>query len=368
MTVELKTGGKLYGGWLRLQASLSIEQMANGFELGISELWTGQDKPWPIKPGDACELLFDGEPVITGYVDDTEINYDRQEHGMAIHGRDATGDLVDCAAIYKSGQWANKKLDAIAGDLCKPFGVGVKVETDVGAAFSSFKIEPGETAFECLDRAARLKAVLLVSDGLGNLVITRAGTQRGGTALVEGVNILQASAKFSWRERFSQVAVMGHGKIDLDTDFSAEHASPVATVKDEAITRYRPHIVIAEDHGDRARFRDRAVWEKNVRAGRGARGSITVQGWKDGSGKIWRPNTLVQVTSPMLHLDDAEMLIVGCLFTLDEGGSRTALSIARREAFDLISGIGRSKLFKKLNTKEEREKKKKADDWGLAPQ
>lgn len=365
MSVELLTGGKRYGGWLRLQASLSIEQLANGFELGVSEQWSGQAEPWLIRPGDECALLLDGESVITGYVDDTEINYDRQEHGVSIRGRDATGDLVDCAAVYKSGQWANKKLDAIARDLCQPFGIGVKVETDVGSAFASFKIEPGETAFETLDRAARLKAVLLISDGLGNLVITRAGTARTATALVEGQNILSASAQFSWKGRYSRITVTGHGKLDLDAEFASTHASPAATITDDAITRYRPHVVVAEDHGDRSRFLDRAEWEKTVRMGRGNRGSITVQGWTDAAGRVWRPNTLVSVTSPMLHLQDAEMLIVGCLFTLDESGTRTALSIARKEAFDLVTGIGRSKLFRKLNTKEERERKKKADDWSM---
>jgi prophage tail gpP-like protein len=143
-----------------------------------------------------------------------------------------------------------------------------------------------------------------------------------------------------------------------------EHVAPSATVTDDSVTRYRPRIVLADDHGTRARFRDRAEWEKNVRMGRGLRGSITVQGWTDDAGKLWQPNTLVSVTSPLLYLKEAEMLIVGCMYTLDDGGSRTALSIARREAFDLVAGIGKSKLFKKINTKEEKEKKKKkADDW-----
>lgn len=361
---ELSVGTEIYGGWQRVSVTRSIEQVANSFDLEVTERWPGQSTSRPIRPGEKCSLKLDGEIVITGYVDDAEPTYDRQSHGITVRGRDATGDLVDCSAIHKAGQWTNVPLDRIASDLCAPFGIKVKVETDIGDPFPSFKIEPGETAFECIERAARLKAVLLIADGEGSLVITRAGKVRGETALVEGVNILSARGTFSWKDRFSIYTVKGHDKIALDGDAVDSHIAPAATVTDEAITRYRPRIVLADDHGNKTRFRDRAEWEKNVRIGRGLRGSITVQGWTDGTGKLWQPNTLVTVTSPLLYLNEAEMLVVGCMYTLDDGGTRTALSIARREAFDLISGIGRSKLFKKINAKEEREKKKKADnDW-----
>lgn len=364
MKAELYVGTEIYGGWQRVSVTRSIEQVANSFDLEVTERWPGQSTSRPIRPGEKCTLKLDGETVITGYVDDAEPTYDRQSHGISVRGRDATGDLVDCSAVYKTGQWANAKLDRIAKDLCTPFGIEVKVEVDVGDAFTSFKLEPGETAFECIERAARLKAVLLVSDGEGNLVITRAGKDRSESALLEGQNILSARGQFSWKDRFSTYIVKGHDRIALDADAVASHIAPTATATDEAITRYRPRIILADDHGNKTRFRDRAEWERNVRMGRGLRGSITVQGWRDGAGKLWLPNTLVTVTSPLLYLYEAEMLIVGCLYTLDDTGTRTALSIARPQAFDLISGIGRSKLFKKINAKEEREKKQKGDtDW-----
>lgn len=359
---ELHVNGTIYGGWRRTSAQRSIEQIANGFELSVTERWPGQSVSRPIKPGDKCQLKLDGEAVITGHVDDSEPEYDQQSHSLSVKGRDATGDLVDCSAIYKTGQWANATLDRIARDLCAPFGIKVKVETDVGAAFSSYNIQEGESVFECIERAARLKAVLLVSDGEGNLVITRAGTRRSATALTEGDNILKARGQFGWKDRYSIITVKGQERGT--DDFFGEHAAgPSASVKDETISRYRPLIVLAEAHGAGATLRDRAEWERNVRMGRGNRGSITVQGWRDGSGALWQPNTLITVTSPMLWLNAAEMLIVGCTYTLDDSGTMTTLSIARREAFDLIAGIGRSKLARKLNDKEQREKKKKGDDW-----
>lgn len=361
---ELYVGTEIFGGWQRVSVTRSIEQIANGFELSVTERWPGQSVSRPIRPGEKCALKLDGETVITGHVDDADPSFGKQAHSLTVKGRDATGDLVDCSAIHKAGQWANAPLDRIARDLCAPFGIKVRVETDVGKPFSSYNIQEGETAFECIERAARLKAVLLISDGEGNLVITRAGKTRAETALVEGENILDGRGQFSWKDRYSIITVKGQERAT--DDFFGEHAAgPSASARDDAITRYRPLIVLAEAHGAGATLRDRATWERNVRMGRGNRGTVSVQGWRDGSGKLWQPNTLVTVTSPMLWLDHAEMLIVGCTYTLDDNGTRTTLAIARREAFDLVAGIGASKLSKKLNDKEEREKKKKGDDWSM---
>lgn len=359
---ELTVDGLIYGGWRRVAVTRSIEQIANTYELGVTERWPGQSSSRPIRPGSPCRVALDGETVITGFTDDSDPAYDKQSHELEIKGRDATGDLVDCSAIYKTGQWFNATLDRIARDLCAPFGIKVINEAGAFTPFSDFKIEEGETVFECIERGARLKAVLLIADSKGGLVITRAGKRKAQTALVEGENILAARGHFSWKDRHSTYTIKGQERGT--DDFSGENAAgPSATVRDEVINRYRPLVVLAEAHGAHATFRDRAEWERNVRMGRGNRASITVQGWRDGSGALWQPNTLVQVHSPELWLDDAEMLIVGCAHTLDDNGTRTTLSIARREAFDLVAGIGSSKLGRKLNDKEQREKRKKGDDW-----
>lgn len=361
---ELKISGVFYGGWKVVRVTRSIEQMAGTYELEVTERWPGQPLATPVRPGQPCQLLLDGEPVITGHVDMMSPDYDASRHTVRVQGRDRTADLVDCSAVFKSGQWHNAKLDRIAGDLLKPFGIGVVVEADVGAAFSSFNIQEGETVFECLERAARLKAVLLTSNPAGDLVITRAGRNRLDVALVEGKNIKAARAEFSWKDRFSSYQVKGQGRLGADGE--SVHSAPSGKVTDPIITRHRPLIVLAEAHSSNATLRDRAEWERNVRRGRSARGSITVQGWRRPDGGTWQPNDLVTVTSPLLWLDNAEMLIVGCTYTLDEqNGTLTELAIAKPEAFQLLEGVSQSKLFGKLKSKEQREKRETVEDWSM---
>lgn len=359
---ELRTGGNYYGGWKNLRITRSIEQMAGTFDLEITERWPGNPIASPLKPGGSCQVFLDGDVVITGYVDSVSPDYDASRHTIRVTGRDKTADLVDSSAIHKSGQWHKVKFDQLARDLIKPYGIKLVIEADVGAAFESWNIQEGETVFECLERAARMKALLLTSNPDGDLVVTRAGKERLDYGLVEGQNIKAARADFSWKERFSSYVTKGQGRLGADGE--TEHSAPSGKVDDPIITRHRPLIVLAESHSKNITLRDRAEWERNVRRGRSARGSITVQGWRHPGGELWQPNMLVPVTSPMLWLENAEMLIVGCTYSLDEqGGTLTELAIARPDSFQLLEGVAQSKLFGKLRTKEQREKREKAEDW-----
>lgn len=360
---ELKVGNSYYGGWTALSITRSIEQIAGTFNLDLTERWPGSAELRAIRTGEACQVLIDGLPVITGYVDDVEIDYDAQSHSVRVSGRDKTGDLVDCSAIHQTGQWHNVKLEQIARDLLKPFGIGLKVLVDTGKALSSWNIEEGETVFECLSRAARMKAVLLVSDAEGNLVITRASSVVPPGALIEGRNIEVASGRFTAKDRYSTYLTKGQGK-GSDDWYGRNAAQPAADVRDAAVSRYRPLVVLAEDHANNVSLRDRAEWERNVRNGRGARASITVSGWYRSAKALWMPNALVPVTSPNLSIDDL-LLVVGCTWRLDERGTVTQIAVARPEAFDLLGGVSANKLGKKLFEKEQKETKKKGEDWKM---
>lgn len=334
--VEIKVGSAIYGGWKSCRIERGIEQIAGSFELGVSERWPGQDSPRQIRRGQACQVLADGDTVITGWVDDTFPAYTEQTHDFRVSGRDSTGDLVDCSAIHKTGQWAKARLDQIVRDICKPFNIPIKVDAEIGKAFG-WSIQEGETAFECIERACRMCAVLPVSDGKGGLVLTRAATGKPVAELVEGKNILLASAEFGTKERHSLYIVKGQDRGSDDNQNTPEtHAQVKGEATDSAITRYRPLIVLAESHGPHATYKQRAEWERNVRRGRSSRVNVTVQGWRNVSGQIWQPNTMVHLTSPWLGVDD-DLLIVSVAFSLDDqSGTRTELRLASREAFDLI--------------------------------
>jgi len=221
----------------------------------------------------------------------------------------------------------------------------VLIDAPIGERFSSFSIQEGETAHECIDRACRMRAVMPISDGKGNLVITRAKSGVPVAELVQGENILYARGDFSMRERFSVYYIKGQNRgSDDNADAPENHTQVSATATDTFVKRYRPLIVIAEDKGAHATYKQRAEWERNVRRGRSARATVRVNGWRNVTGALWRANTMVHLKSAFLGAD-TNLLIVGGNFILDESqGEVTELSLVGREAFDLVVGVKATRL------------------------
>jgi len=326
---------KEYGGWKEVHVRRSLEAMTPTFDLLVSDRWAGQSSPWQIRQGDACQVFLDGHLVITGYVDEALPFFSATDHGIQVVGRGKTADLIDCSAIAKTGEWHNRTLSQIAADLCKPFGIGVVVAADQGAAFKKFAIQEGETVFESLERLARQRGVFLQENARGQLVISTASNERIGTALIQGKNFKAGSATFSLRDRYSQYICKGQA-VGSDWSTPDQNASPSEQAKDVNVSRYRPLIILGETPSDNAKLKDRALWEAAVRMGRSSRPVLTfAPGWRH-QGGLWLPNQLVPCQVPYFQLD-GDMLIASCSWSKDASGSRTEIELVRPEAFELIA-------------------------------
>jgi len=335
MDLRLKVDGQLYGGWQEVRIKRSIETIAGSFDISVTERWSGQDTPRPIRPGVACALLIGKQPIITGYVDDVSASYDAGSRTVSVSGRDKTGDLVDCT-VAVNFQFPGFTILDIAQRLCQPFGITVTADTDVGRKFSTYAQNPGDSVFNALDGAAKIRGVLLLSDGVGGLIIARAGTQRLPTVLALGDNIKAASATFSHKDRFSEYTATGHQEVQSGDPFYAKTAFHLtAKSVDPVITRHRPLTMRVDKLIDRAQLQERVDWERNVRFGRSQQIQYTVQGWTYDGERTWPINQLVAVKDEFIGID-ADLLIVSTAFILDDNGSRTELTLAPREAYDLV--------------------------------
>lgn len=324
--VALKVNGLNWYGWEEVRINRSIVQIANEFRLKLTDKWSENSTRRPINEFDECKVMIDDNVVITGYIDDVEHSYDDTSNGIEVTGRDATGDLVDCSA--PSFQWAGRSQLEGAKALCQPYGISVTSDVDSSKPFARMKSDEGETTFEVLDTAAKIRAVLLMSNGLGGLKITRAGTKRLKGVLELGVNIKAGSNKRSGRDRYSKYTVKGQTENAwLDT------TSVSATVEDKAVKRYRPKIILAEDALDAASCKARATWHRNVSAAKAQTFNYTFLDWYL-DGELIEPNCLVAVKDPYLGID-RDLLIIGVTNVVDEKGLRAELILGLPEAFEL---------------------------------
>lgn len=331
--LTLGVEGTLYAGWQSIAMTRSIEQMVNTFSVGFAERWYEDSKPIPINDGDPVIIELDRDEVLVGFVDDSEVSYDASSHGATVTGRSKTGDLVDCAAIHKSGEWKRSTIKKIAQDLCTPFDINVRLRGSEGAPFRKFAIQDGETVHEALERGARMRGLMLLTNTKGDLFLTRAGTRKVNTVIKRGVNVLTGARRGSMRDRFSKY--IGKAQIPGDDKQSGDDITIKRSVEDKRVRRYRPTIIMAENEDTGKELKDRVVWERNRRSGDARRAIYTVQGWRDDDFRLWEPNTLVDVDDPLLRIR-GELLIVSVKYQRGNDGTTTELELSRKEAFELI--------------------------------
>jgi prophage tail gpP-like protein len=351
--LRLTVNGVVYTGWKSARVTRGIESISGSFDLAVTdswgELWGDTERIFrpedelrpsierirPIRPEDECEVSIDEMPLITGYVDRRTISYSAGDHSLSISGRDRTGALVDCSARLKHWEFLNASVVDLAQRLAEPFGIAVSAEYGLNPRpVPKLSVDPGDSAFDALERACRMAGVLAVSDGRGGLLLVRGGSSlRAKTALVEGTNILSASLQNDAAGRFRRYIVTAQ-QPGTDGAYAEIAACVRGEAQDADVKREDRELVVrSEGAASIAVATERAQWEAIVRAGRAGGVSIVVQGWLQKGGTPWPVNALVHVDSPMLGID-GDMLIVGATYSMDaSSGTTTELSLKRPDAF-----------------------------------
>jgi prophage tail gpP-like protein len=333
--IALSLGGQQFTGWKSADVKTGIEQGAGTFQFECSDRWAINGQETPLLEGTSCSVMIAGQTVITGFIDESNVEYSSDSHSLSISGRDAAGDLVDCAAISAGFGVLNQTLLQIAKTLCAPFGVAVSVAAgvNIGPAFQFQRITVGETVWETLQKLAQIRGVLLVSDGMGGIQFTQAGITRANTRLVLGQNILACNATHSVAERFRTYQVYSQA---LDADFvEMQEVFGSATDLDPAIRPGRVTIVDPIEPSDIYNATTLAQWTANTRRAQGERAQYTVRGWMDGP-TPWMRNTIVPIDDPWGRFQ-GDFLIANVNYKLDEdGGELALLDVVPRDAYTTL--------------------------------
>lgn len=321
---SLIVNGRAQKGWTQISVSRSLENIASAFDVAFIDRWSANDLPVPIRTGDKCLVRLDDNDVLTGFANVSERHYNATTHSMRVAGR-SLGDLVDCSAKYKKGTWKKQGLLQIANDICTPFKVDVSALSDLGKVFETHAIQDGETAFDCLERACRMRGVIMQANAQGGLDFVKVGAFSTAYVIEYGKNVVEGGSIEDDHERFSEYTFKTQSPGN-DDSFGVTVAHPKLVLNDAGVSRYRPLIVQLDSQSTTAGLKERGHWELNVRAGRSQRVTYTVKDWYSDPGFLWRPNMLVQVRDPMLEVD-AELLTVSTRQIKSASGTFTELEL-----------------------------------------
>jgi len=334
--VSLRVDGATYRDWTDVNISYGIETAARSFVFTATQ--TGAPpgaSPVNFHPGDAFDLQIDGTPVVTGYVDAIAPSYEANTASIGVSGRSSTGQIVDCSVIGPR-RFNDLRIEQIAAKLCAPYGVAVRVDLppgmDTGEPVARFVAEAGETVFEAIERAARLRSLLIYDDAAGALVL-RLGAPGSfplaiGTELERGRNILSAQGSFDLSKVFNEYRIKSQTSGD-DQDFGAAVTGIEALASDAAAFGGRPRVlVLSTDSGaNRRRALARAQWEAAQRWGRSTLINVRVRGWYDDQDQLYEPGTLIRLIDPFLRVD-SDLLLLNVALSLSNQEQVADLTLA----------------------------------------
>lgn len=379
--VTLTVNGYAFSTFVRVSIERDLQNIAGRFELEIMDqarlaqalpVQIGGAAPLPfvLKTGMAVQLAIDKEIVLVGWIGKTAGRWRAETIRMNISGRDKTGDLVECAALPTGpAEFRGVDLLHVAQVVCKPYGITVRADVDIGAPFDRLSLHKHETALAFLEKAARQRAVLLVSDGVGGLLLTRGGSSRAPDDLVIGGNVQEQGFEDNADARFSDYYVVGqtdaHSRragvpVALDSTVepledeavpaaepgpaSATEASNILMTGhaiDPEITRFRPTVRLTRSQSGMSTTQEQAEWMLRVARGQADLLRYTVLDWRAGANRVlWRPNQVAYVYDPFAERTK-DMLIAGVRYLFDAEGARTELRVVGVTAYDRINEADR---------------------------
>lgn len=335
MTDELilTVGNKSLKGWDRVRVTRPIEGLPSDFDLGLMDYYAADKEKQLVKPGDPCTVSLGDDLVITGYIDRREGGIARSRHEIRVMGRGKCQDLVDCSAEWPNNVISNGTALQIARKLAMPYGISVTTDVTDMNTVPVFTLNWGESPQEIIERICRWAGLLYYDLPDGNLRLTRVGTKSAASGVEEGRNVEEAYFQSSIDERFSDYVGVSLSVNGMGGDYSVV---TLATAQDPDVTtmRYRKRIVLVESTMAVKNLAQKAIqWEMNRRYGRSKQLRVTVDSWRDSSGALWEPNTLVPISLPVLELDDESWLLAEVTFIRDDNGTHAQMLLMPPEAF-----------------------------------
>lgn len=340
----IEVNGTHYDNWDKAAANIRLDTLANSFSFNAT---SSAGKPLPFKLGDACSVLVDGEQVLNGYIEIITVDIDSESHDISIDGRDKTGDILDSTIGSLSDIRAPISLKSIIELVLKhlnsPLTVSEEFTPDIfEQAEDLIAPEPGQEVWELLQSYARKKQVLLTSDSDGNIVITRSSGVEVDATLHHRIkndanNVLSSYVSYDATGRFNKYLIMTQlNTVTLVAAASSDNeaiTNQQSTQTEKIIRAGRQLALLAENSGSNPK--ERAEWEANIRRARGSVYSCKVDGFRNQTGELWKPNTLVRVDDEQADIQ-SRMLINSVQFSKSLGQGRvTTLSLVNSNSYTL---------------------------------
>ena len=310
----------------------SIDTVADGWSAEIS--WTpGKDRQLDHRVAPyaypKAQVYLGSTLVNTGRLYTVQNGLGGQGLTKQLEGWSYTVDLVDSTIGEEGGyEWASISVWELCLALLKPLGLQVKTNLGdivvptmtgpirVAKRFDWIQADPTQTYADFITKCAFQRGMLVTNDEEGNLFLTAANVKSAPVAtLQEGQPPVQAwEAKFDGRKRFYSYAVSGTSGDGVPLE-AVEYDRVVPTTRRTAVT------VGDTDLGGIGMV---AAWKRSQQLAEALSISLPVTGWYTPQGELWKPNTLVHVVAPSIHVEKGFTFLIREVECVQAAAGQTA--------------------------------------------
>ena len=347
--IELRVNGQPYTGFTSLNYSRSMENLTGQFSFVATN---ADNTEFPIKAGDECAILVNDTPIITGFIDALSPSLSTSSNLVNIQGRDKTADFVDSTLNAGSVELvAPISLKEVIEKTVASLGQSLKVINNVSGledftAEDLISAEAGQNAFDFVEKFARKRQVLLTTNGIGDIVITRSSDEIIDYEIVNRFggdenNVKTSSIAYNNSRRYNQYIMVSQANLTSLNNFGIADLDQVVDSKndpviDSEIREGRVLHLVAEKSSSPEQNRLRATWEANFRKAQSQKYNSTTDDFAlPRTNEPFPVNALVPVVDDSAGIT-AIMLIESVGLSLDSsGGTETSFGIVPRNAYSL---------------------------------
>lgn len=248
-------------------------------------------KPFTYKP---VEVLVGGARLFTGTMVDVAPSVTAEGRVFSVSCYSVPGVLMDCSAPASAYpvEYDYATLKTIAADLVRPFGIPVEFAAPAGAVFERVALAPGQRIYDFLTDLAQQRGLVISTTPAGALLFRKSVSPGAPVAiLTEGQSpLLAVVPTFSPQSYYSHLTGLEPVIVGLD---GAQY-----TVKNDRLrgvlrpTTFTLPDTFGADTAEACRAKAARMF------GAMASYRVEVATWRDPGGRLWEPNTTIQVAAP----------------------------------------------------------------------
>ena len=345
--IVIEIDGKNLSDYIDGNVNIQLDQFCNSFSFTTTKTLQGE---YNIFPEDECKIFINDKVAITGVIDSVSPSEDADSSTVSVSGRDRTCDIVDSdlpEGISLSGDFT---LVTVIEKVLTALGLtDIKVVNQIEdlRAFTKADIVSAEVDKNCFDfinEYAQKVSAILTTNAEGNIVITRAGTDRYSDKLLNDIgneenNIISSSAGYDYSQRYYKYIVYSQSNANTQTtNVSIDNVAQKGIAIDDEIRESRVMVIKANNACGSSNCQEIATLEANVRRANSLKYSCEVYGFESNDKQLWKVNKLIQVYDVDNDID-SELLIKGVTFNIGNNGSTTSLELALADAYTLQASL-----------------------------